>query len=77
MEGYYYDDTACLSPDLQNCAYNFNFFGIKNQTGLGTANGILGLSPQFNNDSSYVYSLYSSGVITEKVIGYLVLGEGY
>ncbi len=75
LQGYFYEDTVCLSPDLTNCAYNSEFFGIFNQDGLNTDNGILGLCPQFTNDSSYVYALYNSGVITEKVIGYLILGE--
>jgi hypothetical protein len=75
LEGYFYEDTVCLSPGLENCAYNSEFFGIFNQTGLSTDNGILGLCPQFTNDSSYVYALFNSGVITEKVIGYLILGE--
>jgi len=61
LQGYTYTDTVCVEDD-DFCAY-MELFGIVSQQGLNSEDGILGLSPQYTNDISLVWSLYNAGVI--------------
>lgn len=72
-------DTVCLSnySDQSTCVTDFGFFLITKQTGLSAYNGILGLSPNADqNGPSYVGSLYNQGKISSETVSFQLNAQG-
>jgi hypothetical protein len=74
LDGKYYTDIVCVSSDVCT-SNNFELIGITKASGLKNLDGILGLSPEFSNNSNIVFSLKNNNIIDNLVIGFLILDE--
>ena len=68
LYGSTYSDRVCLTDDGSECVSDFEFFKIDRETGLQGLDGILGLSPDYDqNGPSFMGAMKSAGLIDKEV----------